>query len=166
MLKYTYSEIGISYVNQHGFSSACTWYPCTVNVKLGHLEDRGSSSSETLIHVHRPMQRHILEGGNILCYMVSCSNMVLVCCKCSVNWFLSSRGVVLRNTVPVCAMKTWRSGGVTALILNLGTRWRWIVSFTSQLLHLQGNTPSTNWIAGWVDPTARNWTTFPQSFGP
>jgi len=30
------------------------------------------------------------------------------------------------------AMKTyWGNGGIAARILNLGTRWRWVVSFTT-----------------------------------
>jgi len=30
------------------------------------------------------------------------------------------------------------SGGIDPLALNLGTRWRWMVSFTSQPLYSQG----------------------------
>jgi len=33
-------------------------------------------------------------------------------------------------------MKTyWGSGSIVPCILNLGTRWRWVVSFTSQPLY-------------------------------
>jgi len=30
---------------------------------------------------------------------------------------------------------TWRSGGVVPWILNLGNRWRWVVSFMPLLLY-------------------------------
>jgi hypothetical protein len=37
------------------------------------------------------------------------------------------------------AMKTyWANGGTAPCILDLSTRWRWVVSFTPQLLYLQG----------------------------
>jgi hypothetical protein len=39
-------------------------------------------------------------------------------------------------------MKTyWRSGGIAPRILDLGTRWRWVVSFTPRLLYPQGKSP-------------------------
>jgi hypothetical protein len=47
------------------------------------------------------------------------------------------------------ATKTyWGSGGKAARILNLGTTWRWVVSFTLRPLYLRG----TARIGGWVDP--------------
>jgi hypothetical protein len=37
------------------------------------------------------------------------------------------------------AMKAyWGSGGITPLIIDLGTRWRWVVSFTPRPLYPQG----------------------------
>jgi hypothetical protein len=33
------------------------------------------------------------------------------------------------------------SGGIAPLILNLGTRWRWVISFTSRLLYLHTKSP-------------------------
>jgi hypothetical protein len=36
--------------------------------------------------------------------------------------------------------------------LDLGTRWRWVVSVTLLPLYLQGNCPSFFWIRGWLDP--------------
>jgi hypothetical protein len=40
------------------------------------------------------------------------------------------------------AMKVyWRSGFITPRILDLGTRWRWVVSFTPLPLYTQGNSP-------------------------
>jgi len=35
----------------------------------------------------------------------------------------------------------WVSGGIDPLFLNLGTRWRWVVSFTPRPLYLQGKSP-------------------------
>jgi hypothetical protein len=35
----------------------------------------------------------------------------------------------------------WGSGGITPRILDLGTRWRWVVSFTARLLYPQGKSP-------------------------
>jgi hypothetical protein len=35
----------------------------------------------------------------------------------------------------------WGSGGITPRILDLGTRWRWVVSFTPQLIYPQGKSP-------------------------
>jgi hypothetical protein len=39
-------------------------------------------------------------------------------------------------------MKTyWGSGSMDPSILDLGTRWRWVVSFTPRPLYPQGNIP-------------------------
>jgi hypothetical protein len=40
--------------------------------------------------------------------------------------------------------------------LDLGTRWRWVVSFTSRPLYPREKTPppGTHWIGGWMDPRA------------
>jgi len=39
-------------------------------------------------------------------------------------------------------MKTYcECGGITPRILNLGTRWRWVVSFTPQPLYPWGKSP-------------------------
>jgi hypothetical protein len=47
-------------------------------------------------------------------------------------------------------MKTyWVNGGIATRILDLGTRWRWVVSFTPR-----EGAPSTHWIGGWVSPSA------------
>jgi hypothetical protein len=37
---------------------------------------------------------------------------------------------------------TWESGDIDPLILNLGTRYRWVVSFIPRPLYLKGNFPS------------------------
>jgi hypothetical protein len=39
-------------------------------------------------------------------------------------------------------------------IFDLGTRWRWVVSFTSQLLYHQRKSRWYHWIGGWVGPRA------------
>jgi hypothetical protein len=48
----------------------------------------------------------------------------------------------------------WGSGGIVPRILDLGTRWRWVISFTSRSLYPQGKTPGTHWIGSWVGSTA------------
>jgi len=35
----------------------------------------------------------------------------------------------------------WGSEGIVPCILDLGVRWRWVVSFTSRPLYPQGNSP-------------------------
>jgi hypothetical protein len=35
----------------------------------------------------------------------------------------------------------WRSGGIAPCFLDLGTRWRWVVSFMPQPLYFQGKSP-------------------------
>jgi hypothetical protein len=39
-------------------------------------------------------------------------------------------------------------------IHDLGTRWRWVVSFTPRPLYLRERGPGTHWIGGWVGPRA------------
>jgi hypothetical protein len=48
----------------------------------------------------------------------------------------------------------WGSGGIVPCILDLGTRWRWVVSFTHRPLYPQGTTRGTHWTGGWVGPRA------------
>jgi hypothetical protein len=53
-------------------------------------------------------------------------------------------------------MKTywyWGSGGIAPLI-DLGTRWRCVVSFTPQPLYPREGYPGTHWIGGWVSSRA------------
>jgi hypothetical protein len=39
-------------------------------------------------------------------------------------------------------MKTyWGSGSIAPCILDLSTRWRWVVSFMPQMLYCQGKNP-------------------------
>jgi hypothetical protein len=49
---------------------------------------------------------------------------------------------------------TTLSGSTAPRILNLGTTWRGVVSFTPRPLHSQGNNPGTQWIGGLESPTA------------
>jgi hypothetical protein len=44
----------------------------------------------------------------------------------------------------------WGSGGIAPCILYLGTRWTWVVSFTSRPLYPRGGAPGTHWIGSWV----------------
>jgi hypothetical protein len=53
------------------------------------------------------------------------------------------------------ALKTYcGSGGIAPRILDLGTRWRWVVSFTPRPHYLKESAPRTHWIGGWVGPKA------------
>jgi hypothetical protein len=45
-------------------------------------------------------------------------------------------------------------GCIDPHFLELGTSWRWVVSFTLRLLYFRGKTRGTHWIGGWVDPRA------------
>jgi hypothetical protein len=52
------------------------------------------------------------------------------------------------------AMKTyWGSGSIAPRILDLGTRWRWVVSFTTRPLYHRERAPGTHgigWVGSWV----------------
>jgi hypothetical protein len=56
-----------------------------------------------------------------------------------------------------CFYMTWRrkwSGG-TAPCIPLGTKWRWVASFTLHPLYPHGGKATdTHWIGGWVHPKA------------
>jgi hypothetical protein len=52
------------------------------------------------------------------------------------------------------AIKTYYSGGTEPRILDLGTRWRWVVSFTHWPLYPTERAAGTHWIGGWVGPRA------------
>jgi hypothetical protein len=43
----------------------------------------------------------------------------------------------------------WRSVGIAPRILDLGTRWRWVVSFTPR-----ERAPGIHWLGGWVGSRA------------
>jgi hypothetical protein len=44
----------------------------------------------------------------------------------------------------------WGGGGTAPRILDLGTRQRWVVSFTPRPLYPQANSPATHWTGGWA----------------
>jgi hypothetical protein len=46
-------------------------------------------------------------------------------------------------------MGEWR---YSSTFLDLGTRWRWLVSFTLRLLYPGERARGTHWIGGWVGP--------------
>jgi hypothetical protein len=48
----------------------------------------------------------------------------------------------------------WGSGSIASSILDLGTRWRWVVSFTLRPLYLQGKSRDTHLLGRWVGPRA------------
>jgi len=51
------------------------------------------------------------------------------------------------------AMKAyWGSGGTAPSILDLGTRWRSVISLTTWPLYTQGIADGIHWIVGWVGP--------------
>jgi hypothetical protein len=49
-------------------------------------------------------------------------------------------------------MKIQGSGGIAPHILNLGTRWKKLVSFTNRSLYPGGTDPITHWVRGSVGP--------------
>jgi hypothetical protein len=52
-------------------------------------------------------------------------------------------------------MKTyWGSVNKATPILNLGIRWRRVVSFMPRPFYPQTKSPCTHWIGGWVVPRA------------
>jgi hypothetical protein len=54
------------------------------------------------------------------------------------------------------AMKAYwgGGGGIAPRVLDLGTKWRWAVSFTHLSLYPRERAPGTHWIGGWVGPRA------------
>jgi len=44
------------------------------------------------------------------------------------------------------------SGGIAPRILNLGTRWKCVVSFMPLPLYPREGAPGTHWIGVWVGP--------------
>jgi len=43
------------------------------------------------------------------------------------------------------------SRSIAPRILNLGTRWRWVVRYTPRTLYHRIRAPSTYWTGGWVE---------------
>jgi hypothetical protein len=49
----------------------------------------------------------------------------------------------------------WGSGYMDSHFLDLGTSWRWAVSFNAPVVLTPGErAPGTHWIGGWVEPRA------------
>jgi hypothetical protein len=51
----------------------------------------------------------------------------------------------------------WETGGIDPLILNFGTRWKWMASFTPRLFHLWGNGARYPWTRrmDWTESLSR-----------
>jgi hypothetical protein len=49
-------------------------------------------------------------------------------------------------------MKIWGNECIDPCILDLSTRWRWVVNFTLWPLYPQERAPSIHWMGGWVGP--------------
>jgi hypothetical protein len=112
------------------------WYPT-----IFHPEDRGIKvlrnvgippyfilkmvavrSSETLMSYHITTRRHNPED----------LDLIMVKVKLSLCFYITEHH----------AMKAyWGSGGIAPRILDLGIRWRWVVSFTLRPLYSQGKSP-------------------------
>jgi hypothetical protein len=52
----------------------------------------------------------------------------------------------------LCHEGVWRSGCIDRRFLDLGTNWRWVVSFTPRPLYPGEKVPVIHWIGGWVAP--------------
>jgi hypothetical protein len=50
----------------------------------------------------------------------------------------------------LCTEDESGSGSIAPLILNLNTRWRWVVNFTLRPLYPRRKNPGTHWIGSWV----------------
>jgi hypothetical protein len=48
----------------------------------------------------------------------------------------------------------WGSGDIAQWILDLGTRWKWMVGITPRPLFFQEKSPGIHWIGGWVGSRA------------
>jgi hypothetical protein len=52
-------------------------------------------------------------------------------------------------------MKVYRgSRRITPFIINLGSRWKWVVNFTPRPLYSLGNNPRTRWKEEWTEDRA------------
>ena len=54
----------------------------------------------------------------------------------------------------VRVIKAFMGSRGTAPLVELDTRWRWIVKFTPRTLYPLRKNPGTHWIGGWVGPRA------------
>jgi hypothetical protein len=64
----------------------------------------------------------------------------------------------ISNTIKLflylCHEGVWRSECIDPHFLDLGTSWKWVVSFTPRPLYPRGKSPNIHWIGGWIDPRA------------
>jgi hypothetical protein len=110
----------------------------------------GTSGSLTVVHVI------FNRSSNCFGYLMSpilliWFNHVCLCCVISFQLGLFKVKVKVKvkgKVAPVIfltkhhAMKgCWVSGGIAPRIVDLGTRWRWVVSFTTRPLNPQGKNP-------------------------
>ena len=52
-------------------------------------------------------------------------------------------------------MKVYRgSRRIAPFIINLGSRWKWVVNFTPRPLYSLGNKPRTRWMEEWMEDRA------------
>jgi hypothetical protein len=58
---------------------------------------------------------------------------------CLTNWAPRHEGV-------------WGNGCLDSRALDLGTSWRWVLSFTPRPLYDRKKSAGTHWIGGWVGP--------------
>jgi hypothetical protein len=80
--------------------------------------------------------------------------------RTQVECIVWEEGDTKRQKFSICLIKhfhedVWGSGCTVPPILDLGTRWRWLISFTVRLLYPRGNSPyRTHWKGGRVGPRA------------
>ena len=63
-----------------------------------------------------------------------------------------TEGVQAGTAVPLHNTNTYRGSTSTAPLINLHTRWRWMVSSMPPLLYPWGRNTTTHWTRGWVGP--------------
>jgi hypothetical protein len=101
---------------------------------------------------------HVLPARRDNHEVVDCMTQVhcLVICDCKTdnsNQSLKSKGKVVPvlNRAPSHA-DLWQSGGIAPPIHNLGTRWRWVVSFAPRQLYLGERALGSHFVVGWMGP--------------
>jgi hypothetical protein len=88
-------------------------------------------------------------------YCISQASTNLVHCDRHISLFFKGKVIPLLLLTEHNTMEAyWSSGGIAPRILDLGTRWRWVVSFTPRSIYAQRKNPGSHWIGGWVGPRA------------
>jgi hypothetical protein len=75
------------------------------------------------------------------------------------NFYFNFHTSTEHQVVPVLSFSTehyamkmyWGRWSIDPHILDLSTRWRWVISFTPQALYPRERGPGSHWINGWVD---------------